>query len=541
MFNISDEVKDMVLGRGVHLGQLPAVLADVYGDRDAVEDPGLSPGLDHKEMRSYIDAEEATARFAAALRWAGVKKGDRLLLLIDNRIDLLWFTFAAARIGAVPVPVNDRLKPREIEGIVTATKAKRAVADPGVVERLTTGDEVADVDIDWISTADDGIAGWLKDNPGEMIEASPDDPESTAILLCTSGTTGVPKAAALSSAGLLSNVGRVVAIPAASGPRSGRDRMFAALPLPHVMGLGTALGAFCAGIPLIRQSRWSAKEALEVFETRKPNIFIGVPTMYADLESAGCAKRDLSSVQLWVSAADAMPPERARRFQKYGALAAPFGKGFGQAVFADIYGMVELSGAAAVRIFPPSLINAITMPALSAVLPGIECRVVGDDGQALSRGKVGALQFRGGGTLKEYEGRPDAGPTSDGWFETGDLARIWPGGLFQLAGRTKDRLKVGGFSVFPAEVEATIAEHPKVAEVAVVGLPDDRLGDRPAALVVATSEGLTSEEMLDWAGNHVAGYRKPHAVFIVDALPRGNNGKLDRVAATDLAVKLAGS
>jgi acyl-CoA synthetase (AMP-forming)/AMP-acid ligase II len=138
--------------------------------------------------------------------------------------------------------------------------------------------------------------------------------------------------------------------------------------------------------------------------------------------------------------------------------------------------------------------------------------------------------------LRAYEGKPGAGPLPGGWFPTGDLAKVWPGGFYSFMGRSRDRLKVSGFSVFPAEVETLLREHPDVAEVVLVGVPDDRMGDRPVALVVPRRRPFDERAFVAWASGRVAAYRRPREAFAVDALPRGHNGKIDRTAATKLAV-----
>ena len=321
----------------------------------------------------------------------------------------------------------------------------------------------------------------------------------------------------------------------AHGLRAGRDAVIAALPLAHVMGLSVMLGALCAGVRAIHLERFSAPEVLDRIEAARPNVFVGVPTMYADLEAAGAADRDLSSIQLWVSAADVMPAERARRFQRWGAAARIAGRRVGIAAFADVYGMVELSGAAAVRVYAPSIAARLAPPAFAVTLPGFEVRAVDPEGRPLRHGQVGTLEVRGPGVLSRYEGARGAPLRDGGWFSTGDLARVWPGGVMSFAGRGRDRLKVGGFSVFPAEVEEALARHPDVAEVAVVGVPDERSGERLVALVVARRPGLDPAAFLGWAAGEVAGYRRPREALLVDALPRGPHGKIDRAAATRLA------
>jgi len=232
-----------------------------------------------------------------------------------------------------------------------------------------------------------------------------------------------------------------------------------------------------------------------------------------------------------------MPPERARRFQRYGAAGVILGKPRGTALFADVYGMVELSGAAAVRVYPASPLRDVDLPAFAVTLPGFEVRVVDEEGKPLSWGATGALQIRGPAVLHGYEGASDAEPRPEGWFPTGDLAKVWPAGFFAFVGRGRDRLKVSGFSVFPAEVETILREHPDVAEVVLVGVPDDRTGDRPVALVIPKSEAFDAEAFVAWAAGKVAAYRRPRTALVMKSLPRGNHGKVDRAAATRLAVE----
>jgi acyl-CoA synthetase (AMP-forming)/AMP-acid ligase II len=525
------DIGSLARGRGVHLGELPQGLADRYGRRDAVEDPATTPGLDHAAVRTFLDVEEATARLAAAHERLGRRRGERVLVLLDNRLDIALHIFALSRLGAVPVPVNHRLTAPEVAAVAEATEARAAVVD-GELEDIV-GDDLKVVTTEQLATA-------VAERPGERRAPVDDlDPDALAVLMTTSGTTGVPKAAALTSRGLLSSLGRLVLAPvgAERGPRAGRDRALAVLPLTHVMGLSVVLGTLCAGVPLIRRGRFDAAEVLDLIEQRRPNIVIAVPTMYADLERAGAADRDLGSVQVWVSSADVLPTDRARRFQRHGALGRVAGRGVGSALFVDIYGMVELSGGAAVRIFPPSLVGTLPAPSFAVRLPGMQVRAVDEEGRPQRAGKVGELQFRGTGVLRRYEGRDDVGPDDEGWFATGDQGRVWAGGVFQFAGRDKDRLKVGGFSVFPAEVEHELRAAEHVADVAVVGISDDRLGERPVAVVVP-EPGFDADEFLAWSKQAVAGYRRPTDVVEVDDLPRGPNGKVDRAAATEEAAEL---
>lgn len=526
------ELKTLFSGKGAHLGRLTHLLVEHYGDREAFEDPDPSPGLHPGGVRTYRQIEEAVARYAAAHRDAGVGPDDRVMVVVGNRLDVFLHALAVARLHGIAVPVNPRLKPHELEAVRKATGARWIVADPEPMARVK---DAIDPETTWSPTegSADSIEAWLGANPDERVAApEPMDPKEVAVFLTTSGTTGVPKAAALTSAGLLETPGRLGRIGLIG--KEGRDRVVVALPMAHVMGFGNVLGMLCGGVFVIHRSGFDPMAMLDIIEERRPNAFIGVPTMYADLEAAGASDRDLSSIRLFASSADAMPEERARRFQTYGRGPG----GVGQAIFTDGYGMVELSGAGAIRIYPPAPFR-LRLPSVSAVVPGLDARAVDDEGKPVRPGKVGLLQFRGPGVLQHYEGHEAAGPQDDGWFSSGDYARMWPGGLFfTLAGRSKDRLNVGGFSVFPAEVETDLCQHPDVAEVALVGIPDDRLGERPVALVVPRTPSFDTDAFLAWAKDAVAGYRCPREAYVVEVIPRGNNAKVDRGAATALGEQL---
>jgi long-chain acyl-CoA synthetase len=526
------ELLALAKGSGVHLGALTAVLADRYGDRPSVIDPEPSPGLDHAETRTFADLEDAVGRLATVHADAGVTAGERVLIVCDNRLDVALHAFAIARLAAVPVPVNHRLTAHEIDAIGGATDAQAAVVDDEVADRVPERLRLLRVS---------EVADRL---PGAAHRGAPDDldPEATAVLLTTSGTTGVPKAASLTSHGLLSSLGRLAVVPLGAdlGPlRRDRDKILASLPLTHVMGFSVLLAAMAAGIPLVRRSRFDADETLDLIERERPNIVVAVPTMYADLERSGAAERDLSSIQMFVSSADVLPPDRARRLQGYGAMINIGGRSTGTAMIVDIFGMVELSGPAAIRIYPPSPFGSLPAPSFAVTLPGVKVRVVDEDGEPVGRGTTGELQWSGPNVLGGYEGHEDSGPDADGWFGSGDHGRLLGGGLFQFSGRSKDRLKVGGFSVFPAEVEEELDGGRGVAELAVVGVPDERLGERLVAVVVPT-DGFDDDQFLRWAKGEVAGYRRPAEVVVVEAIPRGANGKLDREGATELALDALG-
>ena len=505
------------------LGGFSALLAERYGDRILLEDLWDPPGPLGRRRWTARELEHDVARLAGGLREAGLADG-ALLLVLDNRVDLLVWLLATVRAGAIAVPVNARLEAEEIAIVAEATGATAAVTDAERHE--VTAEAVARV-------------GTVEDLPslGTPCPPGPPDPGRVAVYLTTSGTTGKPKAAALTSRGLLGPFGWLATMPVGRerGPRAQRDQVLSALPLTHVMGIAVGLGALSAGVHWLHRPRFDAAALLDDLEALRPNVFVGVPTMYVDLEEAGAHARDLSSVQLWFSGADRMPEDRALRFQGLGASVVLAGRPLGRSAFVDTYGMVELSGPAAVRIFLPSP-DRLVLKTPHRLLPGVQARAVDEQGAPMRWGRVGELAFRGPGVLRGYRGHARSGPDEDGWFRSGDFGRVWPGGWFTFAGRRADRLKVCGFSVFPAEVEAKLITAPQVREVALVGVPDARMGERPVAVVVP-EDGFDRGAFLAWAEQHVAGYRRPREVVLLDALPRGPNGKIDRRAATRRATE----
>ena len=481
----------LALDDDLTLSALTDRLAETHGDRLVVDEEG-GPRLTHAENAALV------ARWSGAIA-AKTAPGDRVVIALPNGWHQLAACLAASRAGAVPVPVNPRMRPDEIEHVIVDSGASLTVDDVAL------------------------LAGPVLD---EAFAATPDD---LAAVFYTSGTTGRPKGAELTHRAIVGSLRRSALWPA--GVR--RDEVVLALPIAHIMGFVVHLGMAIAGIPVYLQPTFDAAAVLDAIEQRRSTAFVGVPAMYRMLLEAGAERRDLRSVRVWASGADAMPGDLARRFQRMGATATlPIvGTSVGQALFLEAWGMVETGGAAIGRVAIPGpwlpFIDNFAVP-----LPGYELRVVDDDGNQLPRGQVGELLVKGPGVLRGYHGDPDATAdalTGDGWLRTGDLARKGPFGSVAFAGRKKDVVKAGGFSVFAAEVERAITEHPGVLEAAVVGIPDRRLGEVPAAAVrVAPGSEVTVDDVLETARQRLAAYKVPRQVVFVDELPRGGTGKVQK-------------
>jgi long-chain acyl-CoA synthetase len=286
-------------------------------------------------------------------------------------------------------------------------------------------------------------------------------------------------------------------------------------------------------VPAYVLPRFDQAAVLDAIEQRRATGFVGVPAMYRRLLDAGAEQRDLTSVRVWASGADAMPAELAARFKAMGATATLplLQRPVGEALFAEGYGMVEAAGGVAVKLSPP-LLRAGLGSSLGIPVPGNRFRVVDEDGDEVRAGSTGELQVQGPGVLRGYWGSPEADAaalTDDGWLRTGDLVVKGPVGTFSFVGRSKDVLMHGGYSVYAVEVEHALEEHPDVVEAAVVGLADEAKGEVPAAAVqLVTGSTTTGDELARWVRERLSDYKAPRHVLVVDELPHGGTGKVQK-------------
>jgi long-chain acyl-CoA synthetase len=472
------------------LGTLLERLAEIHGDRRLVEEHGSDLQL------TYREGADRVARYAGGIA-KQIEKGEKVVVGAENGYEFFLLCLAVSRAGGIAVPVNPKMSEAEIAYVTDNSGAALVVK---------TGSEVE----------------------GEpLTEAVPADPGAVAAIFYTSGTTGKPKGAELTHRALLGSATRTALLPLGPG-----NEMVCGMPVAHIAGFTVLLMAACMGVPLYLLPKFRPDTALDAIESRRSTVYIGVPATYRMMLEAGAADRDLRSIRLWASGADAMPPDMVQAFKGFGATMRIRGlnRNIGQASFADGYGMVELAGGVAVRFSPPFL----DLPMLP--MPPYKLKAVDDEGNEVPEGEVGELVVKGPGVLKGYHGNEAATKeilTEDGWLRTGDLARRRRFGLVSFAGRKKHVIKHGGYSVFAVEVETTLEEHPDVTEAAVIGIPDERKGEIPAAVVrIRPGSDLTPEKLVAWAKEQMSDYKYPRQVKIVDDLPRTGT---DKVQKNDLA------
>ncbi|HZE17445.1 MAG TPA: long-chain fatty acid--CoA ligase, partial [Mycobacterium sp.] len=359
--------------------------------------------------------------------------------------------------------------------------------------------------------------------PGEfeqLLAAAPGEPEDvereesdTAVILYTSGTTGTPKGAELTHANMLDNCyyGGTELVDV-----SEQDVILGALPLFHSFGQTCCLNTSVrAGACLTLMPRFDPDKALQIIQRDQVTTFDGVPTMYhAMLNHPERDRYDTSSLRLCVSGGDAMPVEVMRGFEE----------AFGCMIL-EGYGLSETSPVASFnqrdRERKPGSIGT--------PIRGVEMKVVDEHGNELPIGEVGEIVIRGHNVMKGYLNRPDATREvlKDGWLRTGDLARRDADGYFFIVDRKKDMIIRGGYNVYPREIEEVLYEHPAVLQAAVVGIPDEAMGQEVGAAVVLRPGAHTSaEELHDFAKERVAAYKYPRRIWFTEQLPIGTTGKI---------------
>jgi long-chain acyl-CoA synthetase len=462
--------------------------------------------LDEYEI-PYSALDAASARLAGLLVERGVRPGDRVGVMLPNVPHFAIAYYGVLRAGAVVVPMNVLLKDRETGYYLSDSKAKAVIAWHEFAPAAQAGANAAGAQCIVVTPGEFEELIGAAEPLDELAEREDTD---TAVILYTSGTTGTPKGAELTHANLRRNVATVVEM-LRLGPD---DVVLGALPLFHAFGQTAGLNAaIAAGGCLTLIHRFSPAKALSIIERDHVTVFEGVPTMFAAmLHSLPLADQhaDTASLRLCVSGGAAMPVEVMRGFED----------AF-DAIVLEGYGLSETSPVASFN--PPD--RARKPGSIGTPVAGVEMKLVekNEDG-------VGEIAIRGHNVMKGYWNRPDATAAaidSDGWFRTGDLARIDDDGYFFIVDRSKDMIIRGGYNVYPREIEEVLYEHPAVREAAVVGVPDDLLGEEVgAAIALAPGAEADAAAIRDFVREHVAGYKYPRRIWFVDELPKGPTGKV---------------
>ncbi|KXO91999.1 long-chain fatty acid--CoA ligase [Tsukamurella pulmonis] len=461
-----------------------------------------------------VDAE--SGRLAAGLIAAGLAPGDKVAVQLPNLPQFVVAYFGILKAGLTMVPLNPLFTAREVEYHLTDSDARLFITSAFSLAGALEGARAADVS-DVVVVGGEPPAGardfsaLLGEDAREIHPTNADD---TAVLLYTSGTTGRPKGAELTHIELYMNC---TIAPQLFGMRAD-DVALGALPLFHVFGLSSVLNAAVRyGGSMALLPRFEAEAAIDVIERRRVTVLSGVPTMYVALLGVDIAGRDVRSLRAAVSGGASIPGGVIRAFEeKFPGLAILEG-----------YGLSETASTATFNI------SAEQRKVLSIGKPiwGVQMRAVDPDGAELPPGEenVGEIVVRGHNVMKGYYKRPEATAEAirNGWLHTGDLGYRDEDGYFFIVDRLKDLIVRGGYNVYPREVEEVLYAHPDVIEAAVVGRPDDRLGEEVVAhVVLRPGSALDEDGLAAYAKEHLAAYKYPRAYYVRAELPKGATGKI---------------
>jgi acyl-CoA synthetase (AMP-forming)/AMP-acid ligase II len=520
---------------------MTAAAAEEYGDTIAVA--GGNRNLSYRELH------EAAGRFGAALVGWGLTPGERVAIWSFNSPEWIVAALGTLSAGGVLVPVNTRFKGAEAADILSRSRARVLVtttdflgtdyvamldaAEPGPPDLETIVVAHGKAPPNTANTANTANAvSWhdfhRRETNGARAEVDRRSaalgPDDVADIIFTSGTTGVAKGVVQTHAGTL----RVATDWVAMTGMAPGDRYLMVNPYFHMFGLKAGiLACIASGVTMLPQPVFDVDRVLSRVAGEQVTVLPGPPTLYQSiLDHPERTSYDLSSLRIAVTGAADIPVELIRRVRAE----LPF-----QTIFTG-YGLTEGGTATATSPDddPETVATTVGRPR-----PGFELRIVDGRGDDLPPGETGEIQLRSTSIMLQYLDDPQAtrdALSPDGWLRTGDLGVLTEAGCLRIVGRSKDMFIVGGFNAYPAEIENLLLRHPYIQQAAVIGIPDDRLGEVGMAFVVprpgatgatgATSATISGDDVIQWSRGQMANYKVPRMVEIVDELPLNATGKV---------------
>jgi long-chain acyl-CoA synthetase len=475
---------------------------------------------------TYRELDEQSGRVAAGLQSAGLAPGQVVALQLPNIPQFLMAYFGALKAGLVVLPLNPLLMAPELEYHLTDSAARLVIGFEGMHAEAGKACETTGIPLYLVNMG----AAALPDGArpvSELFGAAPLDepggvpcaPDDTAVLVYTSGTTGKPKGAELTHFQLYMNSTIAGGL---FGVRSD-DVVLAVLPFFHVFGLSSVINVFVRhGGCLSIVPRFQPAAVLDAIETDRCTVIGGVPTMLHALAQQDITGRDLSALRVAVSGGASLPEDIMRTFEhKYGIEVL------------EGYGMTETASSCSFNRPGDRKVLSIGKP-----LWGVRMRVGDRAGQPLPPGRehVGEILIRGHNVMKGYLGPPEATAETlrDGWLHSGDLGYVDEDGFYFIVDRAKDLVIRGGYNVYPREIEEVLYAHPLILEAAVIGKPDERLGEEVVAVVaLRPGASVSAEEIIAYTRERLAAYKYPREIRFMDELPKGPSGKILKASLRD--------
>ncbi len=471
--------------------------------------------------RTYGEVADRVARLAGTLAGAGIGPDDRVALSSGNDEAFVVAYLAVLHVGAIAVPLNPMAPPREQQRDLDAIEPSVVLASGTAAAMVSAaGRSVLSIDAPGAGpSAGDGAGPSAEEAadsaPVPMATRDLDDP---AVLLFTSGTAGTPKAAVLTHGNLAANIDQVLGHPGLAVRAD--DVVLGALPFHHIFGLNVVLGVtLAAGGSVVLEDQFDPASTAALVAEQQITVVAGVPSMYDQWLAVEPPLPEDTFASIRIAVAGAAPlPDRVAEgcWDRFGI------------VLHQGYGLTEASPIVTTTALSPAPVPG----SIGSPLPGVEVRLVGDDGADVLVDDPGEIWVRGPNVFPGYWGDDEATAralTPDGWLRTGDVAVFTDDEVLLIVDRAKDLVIVSGFNVFPAEVEEILIDHPDVADAAIVGEEHPRTGEAVVAYVVARDgAALDLVALGEWCAHALARYKCPSRYEVVEALPRSATGKLLR-------------
>ena len=503
----------------IPLQELLARAARRWGGKTAI--------VDGERTFTYSDLESLSDKLAAGLASLGVERGERAAVLAPNCAEFVIAFYGILKAGAIVTTINSGYREREIAHQLNDSGARTLIVHEALREMSDAAREMAvGVERRLVigGAADSGESFWalIEGTAGEPPAFEVDPLNDVAVLPYSSGTTGLSKGVMLTHSNLASNARQFLARADEEATLREDDVILTHLPLFHIYGMNVLMnGAIGSGAAQVMMGRFEMEEFLDLLERHRVTVLFTVPPVGLGLaQYPGVAARDLSALRVGFFGAAPLSAELQARVQD--ALGVPIIQG---------YGMTEASPVTHADFMEPHLIRH---GSIGPPLPDTEQKVVDAETgtRELAAGEPGELLVRGPQVMKGYYENPQATAetlTEDGWLHTGDIVRMDEDGYVWALDRKKELIKYKGFQVPPAELEGVLLEHPEIADAAVIGKEDLESGEIPKAFVVRKpGAALTAEDVMRFAAERVATFKRVREVEFIDAVPKNPSGKILR-------------
>jgi acyl-CoA synthetase (AMP-forming)/AMP-acid ligase II len=513
---MTDEVSIAQAAGRQSFGAQLAATARRYADRVAIQ-------MDDVRL-TYAQLDQRVTKLARALATRGIGRGDRVAVLMRNRLETVEAYYAGLRLGAIVVPINFRLVPAEVAYLLADSGAAALIvdeADAAIVAELERPAVVLATDgVEQRLPGAESFEAAVAEAGDEPLHIDVDEGEA-ALIMYTSGTTGRPKGAVLTHR----NLATVILLSSvSSGGVTPEDRTsLLGVPMFHIAGIGTILPRLLSGGRVVVYSGQAFDPAAfaDLLEREEVTYCFLVPNQWQALCALpGIKERNLPLRRIIWGAAPAQP-----------SLLLALADTFPQAPAYTAFGQTETSATICLLRAEDAVRK---LGSVGTPLYGVEARIVDDELNDVAVGEVGEIVYRGPTVMREYWNNPQATAEAfaGGWFHSGDLCRMDDEGFIWVVDRKKDMIISGGENIYCAEVEAAIDAHAKVAEVAVIGMPHEKWGQTPLAVITALdpADPPTEAEIIEHCRGLLASYKKPTAVAVIDAMPRTASGKIQKFA-----------